>query len=118
MGYELKMYLALKHDNSDYRQIVGMVDLCKVNNKLGDFISDSKSKSEDVFIYALDGNTKIFTDSYGDKLWEIEVETLLPKMITENKKNPYRRLKLAIPMMKALLKDFKESKPVAIFYGY
>ena len=119
MGYELKMYLATKHSHSEYRQVIGTIDLCKLGRgKLADFIQDSKAESEDVFVYASDGNTRITEDSYGDKLWEVDVEKLLPVMVEANKKEPYRRFNLAIPMMETLLKDFKEVTPVAIFYGY
>lgn len=123
MGYETKLIIGRKtnmegYQNKDANFVIEIasIDLCK-----SDFYDTQLNKEEDtelVYIYGSDGNTEIVEDRYGKRLYAIEPKKVLKFMQNANKTAKYRRYNAAIPLLKSLIKDFKDEELTCILYGH
>ena len=123
MGYESKLYVVNKTNISEiigdktwfFCEKIAEFNLCKVP-----LISSKMRKYKDTngYIYADDGNTRIFEDLYGDSLKEIPLSDAI-KIIFEaaSGNNYYRRYNPCLQLLKGFnLDDW--SNLVVLHYGY
>lgn len=108
MGYESKVYIISKYKDTDYGEVVAMMELCRMCNK--EFYS-LFTHPIDFSAFLDDGNTKIFEDKCGDICCYAYLKDVLEwlepyykeqKRIYDGKYRMYRRLR---PFYK-LLKSF------------
>ena len=119
MGYKSKIYVVEKSrlylggNGKRWAEVVAVFNACKFPKLPGVF----KAKT-DCYIYASDGNTRIFEDDYGDELTEAPLSDVIKFLEEEVQRGEtYRRIK---PLL-GLLKGFDENqweKLVCLHYGY
>ena len=127
MGYESRVYIISKYKDTDYGEVVAMMELCKMYNR--EFY-DLFTHPIDFSAYYDDGNTKIFEDKCSDVCCYAYLKDVLAwlepyykeqKKIYDGKYRMYKRLR---PFYK-LLKSFdnpqwvNQSDDILILhYGY
>jgi len=120
MGYESRFYVVEKTDTKShdtektFAEIIAVFNLCKIGESLYlKLIKDAPNT--DSFVYADDGNTKIFEDDHGDPLKEMTVQEVITAI--EELNSDYRRFAPFIAFLKAL--DPEKWRDLAILhYGY
>ena len=118
MGYESRIYVVNKtslaeNDGKKYAQLIARFDM----SKMGGF-DDLFKKETDCYVFADDGNTKIETDAYGDRLKEASVEDVIEYLDTFEKTQDYYR---RIHPLLGCLQSFNPSDwegLVVLHYGY
>jgi len=124
MGYDCKIYLVNKTDvslESDdglvFSEVIAMFDLCKMDYNGAYHKLVKEAKPTNCYIYADDGDTKITTDNYGDKLKELPFLELLAALKKDN--TGYRRVMPLIAML-AMFKIEKDKWPdlTILHYGH
>lgn len=123
MGYETKLIIGRKTNMEGYKNkdakfviVVAEIDLCK--SVFGGTYIDKEQDTEKVYIYASDGDTEIVEDRYGDRLFAVNPKKVLKMMQDANKPEKYRRYNAAIPLLKSLIKDFKNEDLTCILFGH
>ena len=126
MGYESRLYVAIKHDwgvcenkngkHLNYAEKIAEFNLCKVYA-----VSDKMRRypDTDVYIFSDDGNTEIVEDMYGSPLKEIPIKDAISIIGQEMENDSYRRYKPCYEMLKALDESMGEGENlVVLHYGY
>ncbi len=123
MGYETKLIIGrltdmkgFKNKDCDFVITIAEIDLCKCC--FYDTYIDKDSDTHKVYFYGTDGDTEIVKDRYDSQLFAIDPKKVLDMMEAANKTDKYRRYQAAIPMLKSLIKTFKNENLTCILYGH
>lgn len=124
MGYEIKTLICDRYRDmtNGFMQVIGTFDLCKVGtSEIEKVNSNVKYQDHNNFFYADDGNTKIDTDRYGEKIRIVPFDVML-KAASKDAKGEYRRFKVFAEFLKTLKKNFewevKNKTLVVVLYGH
>jgi hypothetical protein len=131
MGYESKIIVALKYTSFpekrdgkgkklyNYACVVATIDMAKLANSFHDKILN-KSKLSKCYIYADDGDTRLFEDKYGDEFKELNFKKLITYLKDESSKDDYRRYPPAIGLLEGFYnyRDRWGKDLVILHYGY
>ena len=129
MGYESRLYIISKRRDSDFGEVIAMMDMCKMNN---DFFYDLFTHPIDFRAYHDDGNTLIDEDNYGDicsYAYLQDVLEWLKSYYKEQKKlhdkyNMYRRIRPLYKLLKSfdnpqwVDKEGDKYNIIVLHYGY
>ena len=140
MGYETKLYIVRPYNfrweektfkNGNMKPVGGsvlaMIDICKAGyyDPVGLMIQREvkNEKNQLAYLYHSNGNTKMLTDRYGDKLRFVDIGVVLEafeKELGENKGTyHYARYDIALAVLKEVVKHYgTEDKIKCILYGY
>ena len=123
MGYETTLIIGkltdmkgYKNKDCDYVIKIAEIDLCK-SYFYGTQLND-KTDTHKVYLYHSDGDTEMVKDKYDSQLFAISPKQVLDIMIEQNKIEKYRRYSAAIPLLKSLMKDFKNENLTCVLYGH
>ena len=131
MGYESVLFVVnktkLKIGSQPYGEVLAKINLCKTGYEFVNIFSGNYTMCN---VYDADINhiTKTVdgvdfslpTDKYDDVLTELPVKTVLDKMAELDKREDYRRFKMAIPMLQYFVDnsgDWPEGEIVVLHYG-
>lgn len=120
MGYESRVYIVNRVsfvDNSVWGEELGSLRLGKMGD---DGWRNLFNKPKDFTLYALDGNTDITEDVYGNPLKYAELSDVLNWLEEHMEKRHYRRDKMLYDLLKGL-KDgssWEREHIVVVHYGY
>ena len=131
MGYESTLFIVnktkLKIGSQPYGEVLAKINLCKTGY---DFVSIFSGNYTMCNVYDADINHTTKTvdgidfslpvDKYDDVLTELPVKTVLDKMVELDKREDYRRFKMAIPMLQYFVDndgDWPEGEIVVLHCG-
>jgi len=113
MGYELNLYVG--EFSLDYLKTpallcrpFGLIDLCKIGmseiSKLNNLRKEKPLTQLQAFLYAEDGNTKIFEDPIGEPLRVCTFTETLAALKTDASRSSYRRFSWALDLLRGIEK--------------
>ena len=136
MGYEIKLYLGRIHDinamdedkEEHYFSVVAWIDLSKPGSN-AEILNIDRKLGQRVYLYGIDGNTRISSDPYGDWLFAIPAKRVLDALRDDwarSKKEcktwtgyGYRRFYMAIPLLDRFIETFgPKENPSVVIYGH
>lgn len=127
MGYEVKMIVGttpLSPDSHPDQPSKGLfwireiaeLELCNIGDgPLYKLIQKYKAmKQHPCYFYGSDGNTQVSTDRYDEALYKIPAKEVLKALRKDDLE--YRRIPIAIDLLKAIIKEFPKEDPIVVFY--
>lgn len=113
MGYESRIYVVNVNESTSYGQVIARFDL----SNAGFNFSYLFKKQVDFDFYADDGNTKIKTDNYGEKLKSASIQDVIEWLETKGREIHYRRIEPLIGLLKGFdLSEWEDLR--VVHYGY
>ena len=121
MGYERKLYVVSEWDRTCSAEVIATVDMSKMNyDTFNGLFIDNATKP----IYLLEPNEEIeiTTDKYGEHIKSEYPDEVITALEKDYKVSPYWRTKVAIDLIKSILKNYNEmfdDERIMIYsYGY
>lgn len=121
MGYERKLYIVSEWDRACSAEVIATVDMSKMNYDTFDglFIDDA---TKPIYLLEPDEEIEITTDKYGEHIKSEYPDEVIRALEKDYKASPYWRTKVAIDLIKSILKNdtemFDDERIMIYSYGY
>ena len=122
MGYDTTLLVGIDHpnlvDDDIYFSIYATVDLADA----GDIFTDLPRLSDGCGMrwdwHYGDNNKEAVEDCYGDKLRPVPIEDVIEVLDLTDKENPYRRLRWALGLLRAMRDNANGTQFAVLIYGH
>lgn len=122
MGYDTTLLVGIDHpnlvDDDIYFSIYATVDLADA----GDIFTDLPRLSDGCgmrwYWHYGDNNKEAVEDCYGDKLRPVPIEDVIEVLDLTDKENPYRRLRWALGLLRAMRDNSNDTRFAVLIYGH
>lgn len=117
MSYERKFYIVKEYDFSEYGEVIAEIDL----SNLGWYsLVDTLFKNEaEKTICLMENDYLVSEDKYGRKIRAEYPDKVVEALKADYRREPYWRVKVAIDLIKSILKNYNDYDRLMIYqYGY